>query len=108
MLARVRQITAPPIFEDEHQNRTAQLLNAFLLFATGLSLLGILSLPFLVTELVLPFTGLLVGAALIYLICLAMLRRRHLRTASFVFIVTYWMVQNLSVGINGGMNSPSI
>jgi PAS domain S-box-containing protein len=108
VLARVRHLTAPPIFEDEHQNRTAQLLNAFLLFTTGLSLLGILSLPFLVSELLLPFVGLLGGSALIYLICLTILRRRHLRAASIVFIITYWMVQNLSVGINGGMTSPSI
>lgn len=108
MLARVRGLAAPPVFEDEYLNRTAQLLNTFLLLATGLSLLGILSFPLFITEMLLLFMGIYVGVVLIYLICLALLHRRKIRAASITFIIAYWMVQNLTVLINGGVNSPSI
>src|SRR5688572_26136836 len=108
MLDQVRRVSAPPVFDDDHQNRIAELLNAFLLVAAGLSILGALVIPFVVRELVLPFMAVLGGMALVYLFCLFLLHHFHLRAASLVFIAAYWVFQTLSVAINGGMNSPSI
>jgi len=105
VLTRVRELLAPPVFEDEEQTRQASLLNVMLLASMLISMLSGLPAIFLegASRIVLLST---ITGLLFQLIVMALLRRRQIRFASVLLCLGFWFIVTFSSLVSGGTSSP--
>jgi GAF domain-containing protein len=101
MLAWIKRLLAAPVFADEEKTRVARLLNTILLVVFALVVAyGIFSLatdPSLISAVT-------YGAiVLLALGLLLLLRRGHVRLASFVLSATLWTVLTAGTYLSGGL-----
>lgn len=103
---RIRQILAPPVFEDEEKTRIARMLNNILLAACILVvLLGLASTLFEGK----PMS--MVGGAIIFVSALAMqpvMRRGHVKAASLVATAAAFVGVTVTVWFDGSIRTPSV
>lgn len=106
MLAVLRQLLAPPMFEDDEATRTAGLLNVILLASLAVTTAYSLTLPFIS-----PRPGpLLVSYAILIgleLSAFILMRRGRVRSASTLFVVAGWLVVTVGTFAFGGIRSSS-
>ncbi len=99
----IRQLLAPPVFEDEEKTRVAALLNALLWIFIAIGIAAALIFLFLPNPVLsLPLAGGLVlgNAGLLWL-----MRRGHLFAASLVFVASIWSLMVAVCVFLGGTQS---
>ncbi len=106
MLTRIRQLLAPPVFEDdEDRTRTARLLNAVLLaFLVAVTIYGILAVFLPNPEAALPLVG---SVIVMGLGALALMRRGRVQAASWLFSSAVWFFLTIVAIFFGGVTGPS-
>jgi len=105
MLSKIRQSLAPPVFEDEEQNRMAGMLYAIL--ATMLIAVGAVSMVNVPTGH--PAVAyVLIASAAVILCALWLARRGHLRTSGFLFLLTLLGVTNYLLFTGQGIHDTAV
>jgi methyl-accepting chemotaxis protein len=105
MVARIKQVLAPPIFEDdEEKTQVAGVLNTILLIELTVVVLVLFSLPVADN----PMAGLLsvTGMAVLTLIPLFLMRSGRVRLAAGLFTSAMWVFTAGLLLISGGVSSP--
>jgi len=107
MFTGIRQLLAPPVFEDEEKTRIASLLNSISLTCLAVLVLSVFTIPFIADSPLLPVasTGL---AILLQLSVQFLLHRRHLRLASLLLASAFWVVVTLVSLAMGGIGGPVV
>ena len=108
MIARIRQLFAPPVFPgDDDKTHAADLLNTVLLTILFGTLLYSVSAPIVAAV----FSRRLIVAGAIIGLMLGMLflmRRGHVRLASAITIAGTWALLTYAAATSGGMRAPAI
>ncbi len=105
MLARLRQLSAPPIFEgDEEKTRTARLLNVILIANLVICALAIVVVPFVAD---LARDGIPMALALLVIgLAWYLMRLGRIRLACWLFLALYWVLVSVLLFMSGGSRSP--
>jgi signal transduction histidine kinase len=106
MLTRIRNLSAPPVFEDDQdKTRTAAVLNAILLAMLLYAVLvGAIAVPLVFVEKL--YSELFVLAALVlFATAYWLMRRGRVRFASTMFVCTLWIISTVFMLVSGGMTS---
>jgi signal transduction histidine kinase len=106
MLIWIRQLLAPPVFEDEDKTRAAALLNTISLTALSLSMVFMIVAPIVSPNPVFSWvaTGTL---TLPQLGALFLMRRGRVQLASTLLSLMLWLIVTLSAIFAGGVRSAS-
>jgi GAF domain-containing protein len=111
MAARIRQIVAAPVFEDEEKTRVARLLNVFVLALLVAAVAGVVVMAIyygLPSDSVETFT--LGSSGLFVLVTsglLILVRRGHLRIASIILLSSLWLIMAYWIMVGAGISSDS-
>ncbi len=102
IFARIRQFFTTPVFADEEKTRIAALLNIIVLTVLVLSIFSmgyyILSGDPEASVILLS----VIGLALVQLITMVLLRAGYVTTATWLFIITFWMAATFWAANGGG------
>ncbi len=113
MMTRIKQWLAPPVFEDDKDNRTAYLLNiisiSYVSVLIILILLGMLQTGISTinsetyTEVLRRSLPIIVA----FIAAQVLMRRGNLQQASYAFVVIFWVSTAWDIPTNGSMQSPA-
>ena len=107
MLARIRQILSPPLFEDdEEKTRIASLINTIAVSALAIDTLVLVILPIVMPGQSEPLFP--VGIAIILLLgILFVIRKGWVRIAGSFLTYGFWLITTLAVATSGGVHAPA-
>jgi diguanylate cyclase (GGDEF)-like protein/PAS domain S-box-containing protein len=104
MVLKVKQLVAPPVFEDEDKTRVAGLLNTI-----TLAILLILIAVSVITPLIFdtPTNGLIISlmTAIPVLGVFLLTQYGHIQLASHLFVFGFWALDTILIFISGGLDS---
>jgi len=107
MLAHIRHMLAPPVFEgDERKTQVARVVNTLALITLACSLLDCLVLPVMVPSSIRSFLPVLLFLP-VPIATLILVHRGYIRTASFMLTGGGWLVLVLAAAVTGGVSSPA-
>jgi PAS domain-containing protein len=106
MLANIRSIFRPPVFEDVEITRLAGLFNVILLATFGVALLACFGIVIFIPE---QINQLLVMTVILPLIVLMLylMRRGSVHLAIKIYTVSLWLVLTLLTIVFGGIHTPA-
>jgi PAS domain S-box-containing protein len=106
MFIGIKQLLAPPVFEDEEKTRLSRLLHFILMTCLTMLVLSLFTIPF-TDVLPLPLASIILGI-LFQLGVLVLLHRRLLRLASLLLASTFWVIVTLVALAMGGISGPVV
>ena len=107
MFTRIKQLLAPPVFEDEEKTRLSRLLHFISMTCLTMLVLSLFTIPLPPTVPLLPLASTSLGI-LFQLGVLVLLHRRHLRLASLLLASAFWVVVTLVALAMGGIGGPVV
>jgi PAS domain S-box-containing protein len=107
VFTRIKQLLAPPVFEDEEKTRLSRLLHFISMTCLTMLVLSLFTIPFTTDGPLLPLASAILGI-LFQLGVLFLLRRRLLRPASLLLASAFWVAVTLVALAMGGIGGPVV